>query len=113
MTEREIAGQAGNDETERIKPAIKGIAADRRRPFSRSVAGSRPPICGLLPWSPSPRSCAECRRSRVKPAMRGNESAMRKDDINVSSYGRDGATEGCSGSNGCFSVFTLCKDSRN
>ena len=66
MTEREIAGQAGNDETERIKPA-----------------------------------------------MRGNESAMRKDDINVSSYGRDGATEGCSGSNGCFSVFTLCKDSRN
>ena len=97
MTEREIAGQAGNDETERIKPAIKGIAADRRRPFSRA-GGHAPEAEG---------------RSRVKPAMRGNESAMRKDDINVSSYGRDGATEGCSGSNGCFSVFTLCKDSRN
>ena len=41
MTEREIAGQAGNDETERIKPAIKGIAADRRRPFSRAGGGRR------------------------------------------------------------------------
>ena len=34
--------------------------------------------------------------------MRGNESAMRKDDINVSSYGRDGATEGCSGEGAGF-----------
>ena len=34
--------------------------------------------------------------------MRGNESAMRKGNVNKPTYGRDGATEGCSGEGAGF-----------